>query len=141
MPDYESGFRQVPSDPSIGIFAGENLPTCPFCRSEIPAWTTRETYGLTTRVLFRCGQCAAVFSVTAADIMGRSDSIMSVAGLIKALHGKRRNHSYYARVEVPGNCREAAACQGREYAMETLYTLRALNFSLPENASLFGRIK
>lgn len=101
MPDYESGFRQVPSDPSIGIFAGENLPTCPFCRSEIPAWTTRETYGLTTRVLFRCGQCAAVFSVTAADIMGRSDSIMSVAGLIKALHGKR-NHSYYARVEVPG---------------------------------------
>ena len=73
--------------------------------------------------------------------MGRSDSIMSVAGLIKALHGKRRNHSYYARMEVPGNCREAAACQGREYAMETLYTLRALNFSLPENVSLFGRIK
>lgn len=25
MPDYESGFRQVPSDPSIGIFAGKTF--------------------------------------------------------------------------------------------------------------------
>lgn len=140
MPDYESGFRRVPSDPSVGAFARGNLSTCPFCGSETPVWTTRETYGLTTRVLFRCGQCAAVFSVTAADIMGQSDSIMSVAGLVKALHGKR-NRSFYARVEAPGSCRQAAPCQGREYALETLYALRSSNFSPPENTALFGEMK
>ena len=69
--------------------------------------------------LFQCEQCKGILSASVSDVTGPNNTVLTTAGLLKKLSGKK-NGVIYIRVYAMGNNIDSDISVDREYTLQEI---------------------
>ena len=103
-------------------FIDRNLQVCPLCGTSHPHWGIDQKMQMKLEgnlYLFQCEQCKGVLSSPVPDVTRENNTILTTAGLIKKLSGKK-NGVIYLRIYDAGNNADIKDKVGKEFTLQDL---------------------